>query len=159
MALRIGGLEVSDSLLAINPHLREIAGVRQDRAPRWLRPVEATARREGDRVVLLAKGLVLVSEQNAREHHHVRARRAAWQRSLVARALAGIDPVPVPCAVTIVRSGPRLLDDDNATGSAKHVRDAVARWLGVDDGDPRVSWLVVQDRGAYCVRVGVVPCA
>ena len=42
-----------------------------------------------------------------------------------------IDP---PLNVTITRCAPRKLDDDNLVSSAKPVIDAVARWLGVDDG-------------------------
>lgn len=43
----------------------------------------------------------------------------------------GINP---PLNVLITRCAPRKLDDDNLVSSAKPVIDAVARWLGVDDG-------------------------
>ena len=39
-----------------------------------------------------------------------------------------------PIVVTITRLGPRALDSDNLASSGKHVRDAIATWLGVDDG-------------------------
>lgn len=53
---------------------------------------------------------------------------------------------------------PRGLDTDNLQGSAKHVRDAVARWLGVNDRDPRVTWHVGQEHGrVYEVRIVVRP--
>lgn len=34
----------------------------------------------------------------------------------------------------------RELDDDNLVGGLKHLRDVVARELGVDDGDRRLVW-------------------
>lgn len=59
-----------------------------------------------------------------------------------------------PCAVVrLVRVAPRQLDGDNAESAAKSVRDGVADALGVHDRDPRVVWLVDQERGQACVRV------
>jgi hypothetical protein len=53
-------------------------------------------------------------------------------------------PFPVPCRVTITRHGTKKLDDDNLGRSLKSIRDVIADWLGVDDGDegPRgkVRW-------------------
>lgn len=58
------------------------------------------------------------------------------------------------CAIVrIVRVAPRQLDSDNAESAAKSVRDGVADALGVHDRDPRVVWLVDQERGQACVRV------
>ena len=38
--------------------------------------------------------------------------------------------------------------------SAKHVRDAVAAWAGVDDGDvERIRFVVSQSKGAAGVRI------
>ena len=34
----------------------------------------------------------------------------------------------------------RILDDDNYVGGMKPLRDAIARWIGIDDGDPRLVW-------------------
>lgn len=102
----------------------------------------------------------LVSEANAHEHYRERSNRAALQRAAVGatlRVMAGAPPV-APCRVVITRIAARALDTDNLTGSAKHVRDAVAAWLGVDDRDPRVEWLVAQEKGdAPAVRVEVTP--
>lgn len=55
--------------------------------------------------------------------------------------------------VRLVRVAPRQLDSDNAASAAKSVRDGVADALGVDDRDPRVVWLVDQERGQARVRV------
>jgi hypothetical protein len=59
--------------------------------------------------------------------------------------------------VTITRVSPGRLDDDGATASAKHVRDAVATWLGVDDADHRVRFVVEQAKGPASVRIAVGP--
>lgn len=105
-------------------------------------------------------GLRLVSEANAHEHWRNRARRAKAQRNLVTLVLRGTvarDMMLVaPLTVTITRIAPsRGLDSDNLVGSAKHVRDAVAAILGVDDRDERVSWHVEQASGPYGVLVAI----
>lgn len=51
----------------------------------------------------------------------------------------GSGPGPV-VRVIIIAARPKLIDDDNLAGGCKSLRDAIARKLGVDDGDPRVSW-------------------
>lgn len=43
-------------------------------------------------------------------------------------------------AVSLVRYGSRELDSDNLAGSFKQVRDLIAEWIGIDDGDKRISW-------------------
>lgn len=48
--------------------------------------------------------------------------------------------------IVIARIGPRALDGDNLAGSAKHVRDGIADWLGVNDGDNRITWLYEQSK-------------
>lgn len=65
-----------------------------------------------------------------------------------------------PCEVRIVRLAPAQLDDDNLARACKAVRDEVAAWLGVDDRDPRVTWVCAQEkapRGVYGVRILVRP--
>ncbi len=66
-------------------------------------------------------------------------------------------PGGVYAVVTFVRYGKRALDDDNLAGSCKPIRDAVAAWLGIDDGDPRIRWEYgqVETRGAQGVSVKV----
>ena len=53
-----------------------------------------------------------------------------------------------PLTITLTRIGPRTLDDDNLAGGFKHVRDGVADWLGIDDGDKRLTWRYEQRKGA-----------
>lgn len=53
-----------------------------------------------------------------------------------------------------MRVAPGRLDDDNLARACKAVRDEVAAWLGVDDGDPRISWVTAQEKSsAYATRI------
>lgn len=107
-------------------------------------------------ISLTIPGLRLVSEANRRDHWAAKARRVKDQRSIVALALRQrLRGMRLPCVVTITRIAPRRLDDDNAVSSAKACRDSIAALLGVDDRDPRVTWRVEQERGAYAVRVEI----
>lgn len=63
--------------------------------------------------------------------------------------------VPLPWEVTITRIAPRKLDDDNAVGAAKGVRDSIAAWCGVDDRRPEVRYVVQQEKGPMAVRIVV----
>lgn len=100
-----------------------------------VRDVEAHARRDGDVVTVAAKGLALQLTKNQRLHPQEEARIRAHERATIDRALADIAPPAGPWDVIVTREGPRTLDDVNATTSIKGVEDAVAAWLGVDDGD------------------------
>jgi hypothetical protein len=109
-------------------------------------------------IALTIPGVRLVSEANAHEHHWNRVRRVTAQHATVGLVLRARRPPPVPCEVRVMRLAPASLDTDNLQGSAKHVRDAVAAWLGIDDRDPRVSWHVGQERSkTYGVRILVRP--
>ena len=58
--------------------------------------------------------------------------------------------------VVITRIGPRVMDTDNVDTAAKGVRDSIAAWCGVDDGDSAWTWEVRGEvaRG-YAVRVWI----
>ncbi len=129
--------------------------------------------------------LRLVSEANSHTHWRIRQRRAASQHAAVGMALwleivarlqrggaereaarfAMGDPRimrdmfrATSLVTTITRIAPCKLDSDNAVGAAKHVRDAVAKVLGVDDRDERVEWRVEQRKGGvreYAVRIDI----
>jgi hypothetical protein len=64
--------------------------------------------------------------------------------------------VSLPCAVILTRlsTGNRPQDDDNLRASLKRVRDEIAAWLGVDDGDRRVKW-VYRELRAFTAGVRV----
>lgn len=89
-----------------------------------------------------------VSGLNVREHWRARSRRVKAEREATAWALTGKTRPALPCAVLLVRVGPSNgLDDDNLRGASKGVRDEIAKWLGVDDRSPLVTWGYGQRRG------------
>lgn len=95
--------------------------------------------------------IVVRSAANLHESPFVRHRRAKAERGGVLtafRALIGIVPPTVPLGyalnVRMTRLGGRKLDDDNLLGAFKAVRDGVADWFGVDDGDPVWTWDTTQ---------------
>lgn len=152
--MKIGSLEISPSLLAINPHLRAVAPQTRRSRPSPTVGAPSVARSDG-RFSVTIPGLALKVTLNSRLHWAKKGAAVAHQRAAVTAVLATHLPPELPCVVTITRVGPRQLDDDNATASCKAVRDSVARWLGVDDRDERVTWRVVQELGAYAVRIEV----
>lgn len=86
-----------------------------------------------------------VSEANAHEHWRKRQKRAKEQRLMAKFGGMATMYLPnanwFPCVVLLTRIGVRRLDSDNAVGACKHVRDGVADWLGIDDGDEsKVTW-------------------
>lgn len=79
------------------------------------------------------------------------ANRAAEQRATILDTLKDCWPDrPVLSAdyfvvFTLTRIAPRTLDSgDNISTAFKHVKDAIAEWLGVNDRDPRIKWLFEQ---------------
>ena len=100
-----------------------------------------------------------VSEANQREHHMAKHRRNKRQQETVGLFLSSAGRWFVfPCRVILTRIAPRKLDSDNLAGSFKHVQDAVAKWLGVDDGSDQVAWRYEQRNGKpkeYAVSIGV----
>lgn len=109
--------------------------------------------------------LRLVSMANARMHHMAKSRIVKSQREAThwhmtaALTTAGYRPGNkladclgpdglrfLPRHVRIRRYGPGVLDGDNLQSACKAARDAVAVLLGIDDGDPRVTWMYEQTR-------------
>ena len=94
---------------------------------------------------------------NSRMHHHERAR---WTKPFVsagmnAASIVGIDRA---CRVAMTRHSPGRLDDDNLAACLKPIRDGIAKFAGVDDGDPRWDWQPRQEkckRGDECVVVSI----
>lgn len=94
--------------------------------------------------------------QNNREHYLTRARRVKKEREYVYWVLKGKEKPKIPCSVLLTRIKPqgKDLDDDNLTGALKGVRDQVAEWLGVDDGDRMtVRYRYAQRRGPWGVEI------
>lgn len=108
--------------------------------------------------VTIAHKLVSAANLRAGAGGFGRSGRAREHRELGRLAVAANGPVPaLPVVVTLVRVGPRALDDDNLAFAFKAVRDGVADALGVKDHDPRVSWAYAQEKGEYAVRIEVAP--
>jgi len=102
----------------------------------------------------------LKSSLNQREHWAKKAKRVKAERDATAWVLGSRPRPALPCTVLLTRIAPRTLDDDNLRGAFKAVRDEVARWLGVDDADPRVRWEYAQERGQpkqYAARIHMRP--
>lgn len=112
------------------------------------------------RVTFEMPGERLVGVKNSRENIFKIAKRTRRQRgaaTIFAQA-AGVHRMTLPIVVTIVRVGPGELDSDNLTISASAVRDGIADALALPkhDRDPRVTWVVKQERAAkWAVRVEV----
>ena len=105
---------------------------------------------KGDTVITCHLPIKTVSEANRRDHWAVKAKRAKSQRHTAAMLVPRFG---LPCAVTLVRIGPKALDTDNLNGALKAVRDGVADRLGIQDNDPRVTWRYGQKRGPYGVEI------
>lgn len=85
---------------------------------------------------------------NVREHWRVRAKRVKAERESTAWVLTRQSKPALPCTVSFTRVGPSNgLDDDNLSSGFKGIRDEIAKWLGIDDRDPRVKWECDQRRG------------
>ena len=139
------------SLRAINPTIGKPA-------PRARRIVTVRVIPAVDVVRVTIDGLRLTNGANAREHWATKARRAKRERGLILRALlaSGVRVPRGPWRVEITRVAPRRMDSDGATIAAKHLRDGVADWLGIDDGADAVTFVVDQCKGEpreYAVRV------
>ena len=93
------------------------------------------------------------STANLREHHHAKARRVKMERSTTSDWLRIVHGHPLLATtgwwfdITLTRLGGRGLDDDNLANAGKAVRDGVADWLGIDDGDKRLTWTYTQEPG------------
>ena len=105
----------------------------------------------------------IVSVANMRLHWAVKAKlvrdhRTRTRMSLNAAAQSsGAEMLPV--TVVLTRVAPRRVDGDNLQSGFKAVRDGVADWLGVDDGNGLIDWQYVQRSGRpseYAVEIEVI---
>ena len=105
----------------------------------------------------------IVSVANLRMHWAVKAKLAKDQRTRTRMSLSaaaqssGAEMLPV--TVVLTRVAPRRLDGDNLQSGFKAVRDGVADWLGVDDGNGLIDWQYVQRSGRpgeYAVEIEVI---
>lgn len=100
-----------------------------------------------------------VSLLNKREHWRATARRKKLHRAQVALILRSIGhpTLPVVCRLVRKTAGMKALDaHDNLPSSQKNVCDEIAKWLGIDDSDPRIQWQYSQEKsgkGDYGIRI------
>lgn len=96
-----------------------------------------------------------VSLLNQREHWRVTAHRKKVHRAIVTKQLEGVLPPNLPVHIRLTRLSSGTLDaHDNLPSAFKHVVDALAAWLNVDDADPRVVWSYKQEKarpGAHSI--------
>ena len=97
--------------------------------------------------ILIPLPLKIVSVANMREHWRTRASRAKLQRRTASALLSSHKPPMLPITVVLTRVAARKLDTDNLAHAFKAVRDGVADWLGIDDGDERITWEYGQRKG------------
>jgi hypothetical protein len=127
-------------------------------------PGDATAARGGlpapdptAPTVVVTIPLRTTSIGNKREHFRTRARRVRRELGAVLSALAGHTPPPLPVTIEIHRTGWNRLDPlDGLPSAMKAPLDALARWLGCDDRDPRLRLRLSQaiTRAVRTVRDG-----
>ena len=105
----------------------------------------------------------IVSVANMRLHWAVKAKlvrdhRTRTRMSLSAAAQSSGAEM-LPATVVLTRVAPRKLDGDNLQSGFKAVRDGVADWLGVDDGNGLIDWQYAQrsgKAGEYAVEIEVI---
>lgn len=91
--------------------------------------------------IVTISGLRLVSEANAGGKLRDKIKRKSAVRETVWLALSRRPRMTAwPFVITLTRLGGKRLDSDNLARSMKAVQDAVAEWLGIDDGDERIEW-------------------
>jgi hypothetical protein len=105
----------------------------------------------------------IVSVANMRLHWAVKAKLTRDQRNRTRMSLAAVAQSSgvemLPATVVLTRVAPRKLDGDNLQSGFKAVRDGVADWLGVDDGNGLVDWQYAQRSGKpseYAVEIEVI---
>jgi hypothetical protein len=122
-------------------------------------------RRVGQAAMIVAVlPLRIVSILNRREHWAVRAKRAKSQRMTAYYGMlkARAEPPPAPLRICLTRVYSRHskpMDHDNLIAGFKSVRDGIADWLQVDDGDGRLEWRYAERGGKehWSVEVNVMP--
>lgn len=104
------------------------------------------------------------NDLNSREHWRSVQKRAKAIKHTASMFIATLGPkaevIALPCVVKLTRLSMRTMDSDGLAASCKHVRDAIAEWLRLDDGDERVHFQYAQEKckkSQFGVRVQVFP--
>lgn len=108
-------------------------------------------------LVMDLPGLEVLSEANETGHWAKRYKRFEEQKRQVAVILTALYPTlpqtlrhlaklpNVRLRGTFTRRGAKDFDTDNLAGSFKGVQDAVAEWVGIDDGNKIWDWNYAQE--------------
>lgn len=106
---------------------------------------------DGRQILRFELPIRTLSEANSRQHWAAKAKRVSAHKNaarlvtgqaLRALGLRALPPGPV--TITLTRKSIRRMDSDNLAGACKAARDGIAEALGVDDGDPRITWAYAQ---------------
>jgi hypothetical protein len=103
-----------------------------------------------------------VSEMNTSDHWVQYGRRNKAQQDEVKvclRRLFDFFRVELPCVVHLTRIGAQKLDPDNLASSFKHVQDAVASLIGIDDGSEMITWRydqIVDRLAGYGIKIEIL---
>lgn len=115
------------------------------------KPPSVSTTTAGHWSITLTLACRVVSEANRRDHWSVQRRRSEMQAAALHKALEGAGLThhkpPLPLSVTWTRIGRQTLDDDNLARAFKSLRDRLADWIGIDDGDDRLTWNYEQRAG------------
>jgi hypothetical protein len=88
-----------------------------------------------------------VSEANQREHWAVRGKRKTKQQRDFSLLFRQWRPaITLPATIRFTRFSIKLMDSDNLAGSFKHVRDQLAKEIGIDDGSPLIRFEYAQEQ-------------
>jgi hypothetical protein len=113
-----------------------------------------------------------ISEANSSEHWKQKSQRHRRQQFFVKQLyMKESQAITLPCIVTMIRLGPRILDDDNLASAFKYIRDEISECLipekrgvyvrkdgklikikGRADSDPRIKWQYAQEK---CPKYGI----
>ena len=93
------------------------------------------------------------SVNQACEHYFARQRRHATAHRVVRKALEGCARPALPVIVAMTRVARSELDFDNWVGAAKPIRDAIADFIRLNDRDPRIDWVYLQEKRSEKVRL------
>ncbi len=109
------------------------------------------------RLIVWIPGLVVRSEANIGGELRGKIARKVAIKSAVESALSTTLPpfAVAPVRVVLTRVGTRRMDDDNLANAFKPVRDVIAKWLGVDDGNRAAVRWVYRQRPGYVAGVRV----
>lgn len=106
--------------------------------------------------MLVTIPMKLLSLTNCRLHWRAMDRLKKQQKACVRVSMVGLSYPKLPVIVTMTRTGPRKLDDDNLAAAFKYVRDTIAAWYMEDDGSLLYTWKYQQRKSKeYSIEIEI----